>query len=89
MDVQGSIRIFIIQAAPKEVEQLHDLLEERLVRAQLRHPKKLATEQWQSISRPCELFASYHLNVRDAEVANTWEQDSGNYVEVIRPYLFL
>lgn len=45
MDVQGSIRIFIIQAAPKEVEQLHDLLEERLVRAQLRHPKKLATEQ--------------------------------------------
>ncbi|XP_043602407.1 ran-binding protein 3 isoform X2 [Bombus pyrosoma] len=45
MDVQGSIRIFIIQAAPKEVEQLHDLLEERLIRAQLRQPKKLATDQ--------------------------------------------
>lgn len=44
MDVQGSIRIFIVQAAPKEVEQLHNLLQQRLKRAQERQPKKLATE---------------------------------------------
>ncbi|CAL7942563.1 unnamed protein product [Xylocopa violacea] len=44
MDVQGSIRIFIVQAAPKEVEQLHNLLQTRLKRAQERQPKKLATD---------------------------------------------
>lgn len=44
MDVQGSIRIFIVQAAPKEVEQLHNLLQQRLKRAQERQPKKLATD---------------------------------------------
>ena len=44
MDVQGSIRIFIVQAAPKEVEELHDLLQQRLKRAQERQPKKLATD---------------------------------------------
>lgn len=75
MDVQGSIRIFIVQAAPKEVEQLHNLLQQRLKRAQERQPKKLATDQWQPISRPCDLFANYHLNLRDTEVINTWEQD--------------
>ncbi|OAD57683.1 Ran-binding protein 3, partial [Eufriesea mexicana] len=42
MEVQGSIRIFIIQAAPKHVEQLHNLLQQRLKRAQERQPKKLA-----------------------------------------------
>ncbi|KOX78987.1 Ran-binding protein 3, partial [Melipona quadrifasciata] len=44
MDVQGTIRIFIVQAAPKEVEQLHNLLQQRLKRAQERQPKKLATD---------------------------------------------
>ncbi|XP_017794051.1 PREDICTED: ran-binding protein 3 [Habropoda laboriosa] len=44
MDVQGSIRIFIVQAAPNEVEQLHNLLQQRLKRAQERQPKKLATD---------------------------------------------
>ncbi|XP_043517084.1 ran-binding protein 3 isoform X1 [Frieseomelitta varia] len=44
MDVQGTIRIFIVQAAPKEVEELHNLLQQRLKRAQERQPKKLATD---------------------------------------------
>ncbi|XP_012234104.1 ran-binding protein 3 isoform X2 [Linepithema humile] len=44
MDVHGDIRIFIVQAAPKEVDQLHNLLLQRLKRAQERHPKKLATD---------------------------------------------
>lgn len=45
MDVlDGDIRIFIVQAAPKEIDQLHDLLLQRLKRAQERHPKKLATD---------------------------------------------
>ncbi|XP_017892982.1 ran-binding protein 3 [Ceratina calcarata] len=44
MDVVGSIRIFTVQAAPKEVEQLHNLLQQRLKRAQERQPKKLATD---------------------------------------------
>lgn len=44
MDVHGDIRIFIIQAAPKEIEQLHNLLQQRIKRAQERQPKKLATD---------------------------------------------
>lgn len=44
MDVHGDIRIFIVQAAPKEVDQLHSLLMQRLRRAQDRQPKKLATD---------------------------------------------
>ncbi|XP_046743609.1 ran-binding protein 3 [Diprion similis] len=44
MDVHGDIRIFVVQAAPKEVDQLHSLLMQRLRRAQDRQPKKLATE---------------------------------------------
>ncbi|XP_015601223.2 ran-binding protein 3 isoform X2 [Cephus cinctus] len=44
MDVHGDIRIFIVQAAPKEVDQLHSLLMQRLKRAQERQPKKLATD---------------------------------------------
>ncbi|XP_058798434.1 ran-binding protein 3 [Phymastichus coffea] len=44
MDAQGEIRIFVVQAAQKEVEQLHNLLMQRLTRAQERKPKKLATE---------------------------------------------
>ena len=44
MDVHGDIRIFIVQAAPKEIEQLHSLLQQRLKRAQERQPKKLATD---------------------------------------------
>lgn len=44
MDVHGDIRIFIVQAAPKEVDQLHNLLLQRLKRAEERHPKKLATD---------------------------------------------
>ncbi|XP_054007234.1 ran-binding protein 3 isoform X1 [Hylaeus anthracinus] len=44
MDVHGDIRIFIVQAAPKEIEQLHKLLQQRIKRAQERQPKKLATD---------------------------------------------
>ncbi|CAL1681243.1 unnamed protein product [Lasius platythorax] len=44
MDVHGDVRIFIVQAAPKEVDQLHNLLLLRLKRAQERHPKKVATD---------------------------------------------
>lgn len=44
MDAQGDIKIFVVQAAQKEVEQLHNLLLPRLKRAQERHPKKVATE---------------------------------------------
>lgn len=44
MDVHGDIRIFIVQAGPKEVDQLHSLLLQRLRRAQDRQPKKLATD---------------------------------------------
>ncbi|XP_078040645.1 uncharacterized protein LOC144471927 [Augochlora pura] len=44
MDAQGAIRIFIVQAAPKEIEQLHNLLQQRLKRAQERQPKKIATD---------------------------------------------
>ncbi|XP_001607745.2 ran-binding protein 3 isoform X3 [Nasonia vitripennis] len=44
MDVQGDIRIFVVQAAQKEVEQLHNLLMQRLKRAQDRQPKKVAAE---------------------------------------------
>ncbi|XP_033337321.2 uncharacterized protein LOC117226767 isoform X1 [Megalopta genalis] len=44
MDVHGAIRIFIVQAAPKEIEQLHNLLQQRLKRAQERQPKKMATD---------------------------------------------
>ena len=45
MDAQGEIRIFIVQAAQKEVDQLHGLLIPRLKRAQERQPKKLAVEK--------------------------------------------
>lgn len=45
MDVHGDIRIFIVQAVPKEIEQLYNLLLQRIKRAQERQPKKLATEQ--------------------------------------------
>ncbi|XP_076300463.1 ran-binding protein 3 [Lasioglossum baleicum] len=44
MDVHGAIRIFIVQAAPKEIEQLHNLLQQRLKRAQERQPKKIAPD---------------------------------------------
>ncbi|XP_003701242.1 ran-binding protein 3 isoform X1 [Megachile rotundata] len=44
MDVHGDIRIFIVQAAPKQIEQLHILLQQRLKRAQKHQPKKLATD---------------------------------------------
>jgi Ran-binding protein 3 len=44
VDAHGDVRIFIVQAAPKEVDQLHDLLLPRLKRARERHPKRLATE---------------------------------------------
>ncbi|XP_012255990.2 ran-binding protein 3 isoform X2 [Athalia rosae] len=44
MDVHGDIRIFVVQAATKEVDQLHSLLMQRLHRAQDRQPKKLATD---------------------------------------------
>ena len=45
MDIQGEVRIFVVQAAQKEVEQLHSLLMQRLKRAQERSQnKKLATE---------------------------------------------
>jgi Ran-binding protein 3 len=44
MDVQGDVRIFVVQAAQKEVEQLHGLLLQRLWRAQGRQSKKLAAE---------------------------------------------
>ncbi|KZC14557.1 Ran-binding protein 3, partial [Dufourea novaeangliae] len=44
MDVHGDIRIFIVQAAPKEIEQLHNLLQQRLKRAQERQPKKVAAD---------------------------------------------
>lgn len=44
MDVHGDVRIFIVQAAPKEIEQLHSLLQQRLKRAQERQPKKLAAD---------------------------------------------
>ncbi|XP_015180038.1 PREDICTED: ran-binding protein 3 [Polistes dominula] len=45
MDVHGDIRIFIVQAIPKEIELLHTLLLQRIKRAQERQPKKRATEQ--------------------------------------------
>lgn len=44
VDAQGEIRIFVVQANQKEVEQLHNLLLQRLKRAQDRQPKKLAAE---------------------------------------------
>ena len=44
MDVHGEVRIFVVQAAQKEVEQLHNMLMSRLKRAQERQPKKLASE---------------------------------------------
>lgn len=44
MDVHGDVRIFIVQAAPKEIDQLHNLLLQRLKRAQERQSKKLATD---------------------------------------------
>lgn len=44
MDVHGDIRIFIVQAARTEVDQLHKLLMERLKCAKERQPKKLATD---------------------------------------------
>ncbi|XP_066602944.1 ran-binding protein 3 isoform X2 [Prorops nasuta] len=44
MDVHGDVRIFIVQAAPKEIDQLHYLLLQRLKRAEERQPKKLATD---------------------------------------------
>lgn len=41
----GDVRIVIVQAAPKEIDQLHILLLQRLKRAQERPAtKKLATE---------------------------------------------
>ncbi|XP_043286951.1 ran-binding protein 3-like isoform X2 [Venturia canescens] len=44
MDVQGDLKIFIVQAAPKEVDQLHSLLLQRVKKATERQPKKLATD---------------------------------------------
>lgn len=44
MDVHGDIRIFLVQAALNEIDQLHNLLLQRLKRAQERHPKKVATD---------------------------------------------
>lgn len=44
MDVHGDIRIFIVQAAPKEVDELHDSLLQRIKRAKERQPKRLATD---------------------------------------------
>lgn len=41
--VSGDIRIFIVQAAPKEVDELHELLIQRITRAKERQPKKIAT----------------------------------------------
>ncbi|XP_034939495.1 ran-binding protein 3 [Chelonus insularis] len=40
MDVHGDIRIFIVQAAPSEVDQLHNFLMQRIKRAEERQPKK-------------------------------------------------
>ncbi|KAL0131944.1 hypothetical protein PUN28_000013 [Cardiocondyla obscurior] len=42
--LDGDIRVFIVQAAPKEIDQLHSLVLQRLKRAQERHPKKLAMD---------------------------------------------
>lgn len=39
-DVNGEVRIFVVQASPKEVDQLYSLLQQRLKRAQERYPKK-------------------------------------------------
>ncbi|KAK0075186.1 hypothetical protein PV325_007263 [Microctonus aethiopoides] len=44
MDIHGDVRIFIVQAAPNEVDQLHNHLMQRLKRAKERQPKKLATD---------------------------------------------
>ncbi|XP_014231345.1 ran-binding protein 3 [Trichogramma pretiosum] len=44
MDIQGDVRIFVVQAAQKEIEQLHALLLSRLRRAKERQTKKPATE---------------------------------------------
>ncbi|XP_033223077.1 ran-binding protein 3 [Belonocnema kinseyi] len=44
MDVHGDIRIFIVQATPKEIDLLEDRLTQRLKRAKERQPKKLATD---------------------------------------------
>lgn len=44
MDVQGDLKVFIVQAAPNEVDQLHSLLLQRIKRATERQPKKLATD---------------------------------------------
>ncbi|KAF7987421.1 hypothetical protein HCN44_003183 [Aphidius gifuensis] len=41
--VSGDIRIFLVQAAPKEVDELHELLIQRIQRAKERQPKKIAT----------------------------------------------
>lgn len=81
MDVLGSIRIFIVQAAPKEVEQLHNLLQQRLKRAQERQPKKLAvdqvtTDQSPRVVRP---FSGTLLPERDDEETSS----------KVRPYLLL
>ena len=44
MDIHGDIRIFIVQATPKEIQLLEDSLTQRLNRAKERQPKKLASE---------------------------------------------
>ncbi|XP_057341614.1 ran-binding protein 3 isoform X1 [Microplitis mediator] len=44
MDIHGDIRIFIVQAAPSEVDQLYNLLIQRLERAKENQPKKFAAD---------------------------------------------
>lgn len=44
MDIHGDIRIFIVQAAPAEVDQLYNLLLQRLERAKENQPKKFAAD---------------------------------------------
>lgn len=44
MDIHGDIRIFIVQAAPSEVDQLYNLLIQRLKRAKENQPKRFAAD---------------------------------------------
>ncbi|XP_043461236.1 ran-binding protein 3 isoform X1 [Leptopilina heterotoma] len=45
MDIHGDLRIFIVQASPKEIDLLEDHLTQRLKRAKERQPKRQATNQ--------------------------------------------
>lgn len=45
MDIHGDLRIFIVQASPKEIDLLEDHLTQRLKRAKERQPKRQATDQ--------------------------------------------